>query len=170
MPDLLEVSEFLELPQSGTINPNRLRFAQPEISKDFSNPVHGDVYKLATSLAANIGLAQSIPPIEIGEFNSMIWSFDTRRLAAFQMAKRINDAVQVRYIKLTASGVKAKLDNFGANGSRGGLVIGVRQGGKHSTRLEHRNPDFEGYLLGSNLDLTNDEIASATRIINSLTG
>ena len=69
---MLETKQFGEIPGNGTTDPNLLRFAQPEISKNFSNSAHGDVYKLGTSLAANPLLAGLIPRVEIGEFSGMI--------------------------------------------------------------------------------------------------
>jgi hypothetical protein len=169
VPNILETYEFNQLPDAGVIDPNRLRFAQPEISKDFSEPKHGDVYKLATSLAQNPALGQQIPPVEIGEFGSMVWSFDTRRLVAFQMAKKNNEGVLIRYRKIGAGGVKGRLDNFGGEGSRGGLVVGVRQGGKHSTRLIHQNPDYERVNLAPNLDFSANEFNSALSVLNRVT-
>jgi hypothetical protein len=166
----LDVSEFNLLPPAGTIDPCRLRFAQPEISKDFADPQHGDVYKLATLLEGNPGFASNLPPLQIGEFGGMIWSFDSRRLVALQMARVKANAVVARYQKINAAAVSGRLDNFGAEGSRSGIVVGVRQGGKHSTRLEHRNPEYANVNLGPSLDMSTDEFKSGLRTISKLTG
>ena len=79
-----------------------------------------------------------IPAVEIGEFAGRIWSFDTRRLIAFQMA-----GVNVRYRKITPAEVLGKLSNFDRQGSHNGRRCAIRQGGKHSEARIHDNPAFK---------------------------
>jgi len=166
----LDQYQFNKMDNNGFIDPCDLRFAQPECSKDFMNAKHGDVYKLASLLKQSPGVASNLPYVEIGEFNSMIWSFDTRRLVALQMARRENIAVVGLYKKITTREVAGRLANFAPGESRCGILCWVRQGGINSTRIVHCNPEYDGVNLDTSLNMTDAEYQSGLRTIKTLTG
>ncbi|MFQ2879928.1 hypothetical protein ACLILY_32005, partial [Mycobacterium sp. MS3] len=72
------------VPTSGFINPHHVRFTQDSIGSKFSN---------GASVQEFIGMLESgrlhptdVPPIRIVEYNEKIYSFDNRRLWAYQQA------------------------------------------------------------------------------------
>ncbi|MEO6315863.1 MAG: RHS repeat-associated core domain-containing protein [Chitinophagaceae bacterium] len=87
----LEKKGFQRLAESGTINPQTIRFSQNNISANFTD---GSSVKSLIDQLKN-GDQISIAPIRIVEKNGNVFSLDNRRLYAYQQAK-----LDISYIKL----------------------------------------------------------------------
>lgn len=68
-----------------TMNPHEIRFCQDDISRNFQNNM-GSVEELANSLMKGTVKAEQIPPIKLFYSDSLLYSLDNRRLAAFKQA------------------------------------------------------------------------------------
>ena len=91
----LTAEDFVQLPKTGTIAPNKIRFSQDSISPYFQAPELGSVADLTNKLLHGLIDPSSIEPIRIVEKDGMIFTLDNRRLKAFQDAE-----VEVPYVKL----------------------------------------------------------------------
>lgn len=89
----ISTKSFASLPETGSINPNSIKFSQGSISGNFKNG--GSVADLADGLKNGSISPTSIPAIRIVAKDGSIFTLDNRRLQAFQQA-----GVSVPYQKL----------------------------------------------------------------------
>lgn len=80
----LTAKGFANLAETGTINPNSIKFSQGSISGSFKNG--GDIANLAAGLKDGTISPSSIPAIRIVVKDEMVFTLDNRRLHAFQQA------------------------------------------------------------------------------------
>lgn len=143
---VLDIESFNDLPAKGQINPNRLRTAQPGIEMRFREQKYGTIYDLANKLIASPKFAAEIEPVGIGVYRGRVWSFDTRRVVAFQMAHEKNAQVNIRYIKLSRDQLLQRVKDIYEGREWMGLVTAVRNDGKKSGSTPHTNPAYEEQL------------------------
>jgi hypothetical protein len=143
---LLTVAEFGHLPESGTINPTRLRTAQGGIELHFRDEKHGTIPTLSEKIAVNPGLALTLPPVEVGIHAGEVWSFDTRRVVACQMAWARNHAVVMRYKKIGVQSLENRVGSIYTPRPWRGLVTSVRYEGFNSGSYPHSNPAYDDQL------------------------
>lgn len=95
---------------TGTVDPQSLRFSQPQLSNTFSSfrQTGFTVNKLIFDLKAGIAHAEKMKPIRIMNVNGKWYSLDNRRLFAFKEA-----GVKVRYevIDLDSKATMRKMQN-----------------------------------------------------------
>ncbi len=75
-------NQFKRLPQTGTIDPNKIRFSQNSIKSTFRRG--GNIKELTEGLKDGTIDPSSIPPIRIVEKDGEVFTLDNRRLKAFQ--------------------------------------------------------------------------------------
>ena len=91
----LKAEEFAKLPNSGKIDPSKIRYSQNSIKSEFKNG--SSIDDLAKQLKEGKIDPSKVDPIRIVEKDGKIFSLDNRRLKAFQDA-----GVEVPYKKLDA--------------------------------------------------------------------
>lgn len=91
--DYLTGEEFRDLPRTGTIDPDRVRFSQAKCSSTFRDG--REVSQLSDDLKSGKADASSVPAIRLVEKDDSAYTLDNRRLKSFQDAE-----VPVRYEKL----------------------------------------------------------------------
>jgi hypothetical protein len=97
VPNFLTPEEFAALPETGTIAPNRVRFAQKSAS-----PVFDDgklVQETIDQLSDPNFDPSAIPGIEICEREGRVYTLSTRRVVAAQAAALVRPDLQIPYRK-----------------------------------------------------------------------
>jgi hypothetical protein len=118
----LTPAEFAELPSTGTINPNTIRFSQDSVAANF-RPPYGSVDDLAAGLADGSIDPSTVDPIRLVEYNDGgIYTIDNRRLYAFQQA-----GLDIPYQKLDSI-PSGELFKFTTPNQ--GVSVTVREGGQ----------------------------------------
>lgn len=141
---LLTSQDFEELPEEGFINPYRLRLAQGGISSEFTDGK--SLEKTRQLLIDDPKHASKIPPVEIGLYNDKIYSFDTRRVVVHQQAREQNQAVQIRYKKISGQHLQKRIDVIFSPRPWNGIVTAIRYGGKNSASTPYINPPLRDQL------------------------
>lgn len=142
---ILTPLDFEALPPEGTINPFRLRTAQGGIELTFSDKV-SKVHDLVRDLIADPAYASNLPPVSIGCHADRVWSFDTRRVVACQMARAKNPAVEVRYKKISPEYLEERIATIFTPRPWMGIVTAVRDVGKKGGSEPWVNPAYEAQL------------------------
>jgi hypothetical protein len=127
------------------INPCRLRTAQGGIElrfRDEDRTIHDTMRKLVD----DPGYAARIPPVNLGVHNDRVWSFDTRRVVAGQMAREQNARVLIRYQKISDADLAQRVGSIYTARRWQGLVTAVRYEGMSSGATPHINPAYSGQL------------------------
>jgi hypothetical protein len=138
------IAEYNDLPQSGVVNPFRLRVAQGGLSIKFSDGTSIDELKL--KLIEDADFYKKVEPIEIGVFENKIFSFDTRRLVVHMMAKAENEKVLIRYKKIEGDYLNKRIEMILNARPWNGLVTAIRFGGKDSESKPFICPPFQDQL------------------------
>lgn len=141
---LLTEEDFAKLPQTGTINPFRLRVAQGGINSEFRDG--RSLEAMRHQLINNLNDIKDIPPIEIGIYDGKVYSFDTRRLIVHQQAREENSNVEVKYRKISGDALQGRVERIFSARPWNGLVTAVRRGGKNSESEPYINPLFREQL------------------------
>ncbi|RKP43256.1 hypothetical protein D7S89_27040, partial [Trinickia fusca] len=119
-PQFLTKTQFAELPETGRINPQVVRFSQDSAKANFKPP-YGSIDEFSQGLMAGDIDPVSIEPIRIVERNDMVFTLDNRRLYSFQQA-----GVDVPYQKLDAI---PKRELFKFTTQNDGVSLFIRGGG-----------------------------------------
>lgn len=143
---VLTVEQFAQLPEKGTLNPNRLRTAQPGIELHFQDVSKGTVAGLGERLGVDPDIARLLPAVKIGIYKGRVYSFDTRRVVACQMGRARNSAVVINYEKISEKEKENRVSSvFGARPWMG-LVTAVRTSGTKGGSKPHVNPAYADQL------------------------
>jgi nucleoid-associated protein YgaU len=124
-PAFLSPAQFADLPATGTINPNVIRFSQESVGATFQAP-YGSVNDLIEGLVNGSVDPSAIAPIRLVEKDGMIFTLDNRRLVAFQSAYE-QAGLDIPYQKLDAI-PKSQLFKFTTQNN--GVTIRIRGGGQ----------------------------------------
>lgn len=96
---MLLKDEFERMPQTGLVDPNRIRTLQNSVRKNFRRPSEGgeshSILGTARDLASGAIKPEGITPVRLFEFDGKIWTADHRRIVAARLA-----GVDVQYEKL----------------------------------------------------------------------
>ena len=143
---VLTVEQFTQLPEKGTLNPTRLRTAQPGIELHFQDVSKGTVAGLGQRLGVDPDIARQLPAVKIGIYKGRVYSFDTRRVVACQMGRARNSAVVISYEKISDKEKENRVSSvFGARPWMG-LVTAVRNNGTKGGSKPHVNPAYADQL------------------------
>lgn len=93
--DFLTPKEFGTLPETGTIDPARIRFSQSDVRETFKNGQ--SISEVAGQLSRGEIRAEDFPAIRLVEKEGKIFTLDNRRLKVFQDARK-----PIRFQKLDA--------------------------------------------------------------------
>lgn len=149
---LLTVEDFEIFPETGTINPYRLRLAQGGINPTFreksGQSTGRSLDEMKGALINDPGYRDQIPPVEIGVYKGKVYSFDTRRVIVHQQAREENPNVQVRYKKISGPYLQERVDAIYSPRPWNGIVTALRFGGKNSESEAYINPVFRDQLQG----------------------
>ncbi len=119
----ISAKEFAQLPDTGTIDPKRVRTMQMGVSGRF-----GDRHSLEETIEGlrkgNVK-PEHIPPIRVGEFEGEIYTMDHRRLIAFREA-----GMPIRYEKVAPETMKKAAKNK-MDTRDSGITLKIRKGQKN---------------------------------------
>lgn len=90
----ISAKEFAQLPDSGSIDPKRLRTMQDSVGTKFRDG--HSLEETIDGLRKGTIKPEDIPPVRIGEFNGEIYTLDHRRVVAFREA-----GIPINYVKAT---------------------------------------------------------------------
>jgi hypothetical protein len=149
---IVEPAEFERMAPKGVINPYRLRTAQGGIELHFREKEKGKITDLVTKLVATPTMASTIPPVGLAVHENKVWSFDTRRVVAFQMAqeqlraKNPDFVLSIPYVKLATSATEERVGSIYTPRPGMGIITAVRYQGLGSTSEPWINPAYRGQL------------------------
>lgn len=144
---VLTVQDFDQLPESGTLNPYRLRLAQGGINSTFRD--NRPLSTLVDALVGNPNYREDVPEIEIGIYQGKVWSFDTRRAVCFMMAREQNPLVTIRYTKIDGDYLEERIRRIFSARPWNGHVTAIRYGGKGSPSTPYIPPPLRPQLQES---------------------
>ncbi|GAA1143496.1 hypothetical protein [Ornithinicoccus hortensis] len=143
---ILTVQEFEALPEKGRLNPFKLRTVQPGIELHFADKSKGKVADLGNRLAEDPELARRLPAVKIGVYKGRVYSFDTRRVVACQMARAKNPAVVISFEKINEKDKATRVSSVYGARPWMGIVTAMREAGMRSGSRPHINPAYEAQL------------------------
>ncbi len=144
---LLTIQEFELLPETGRINPYKLRLAQGGINATFRDG--RSLSEMKQLLIDNPDYTNNIPEVEIGIYEEKVFSFDTRRVIIHQQAREENKNILIRYKKIAGQHLQNRVESIFSPRPWNGIVTAVRYGGKGSESVPYINPPLRPQLEAS---------------------
>jgi len=139
---ILTVEEFEQLPRKGTLNPYKLRTAQPGIELHFADQSKGTVAGLGERLGVDPAIARELPAVKVGVYKGRVYSFDTRRVVACQMGRAKNNAVEISFEKIDEKDKATRVSSVYGARPWMGIVTAMRENGMKGGSMPHINPAY----------------------------
>ncbi|MDC0036688.1 hypothetical protein OAJ27_00400 [bacterium] len=141
---LLGVEEYNTLPKNGSIDPTRLRWAQPGCSSTFTQSGE-KLESLTQAILANPNTP--LTKVDIGVYQGKVYCFNTRRLVAYMKAWEQNPNVTILYKKCVDPPLTRYIQTVFESKPGNGIAVAYRFNNKKGSESElYVNPRYKDAL------------------------